>query len=62
MPQFTFFKMRSGSAINSFDIEVFDTIEMAKLHAQTILMNSTYDAIEVYEGECSSLVKRISDY
>jgi len=58
MPQFTFFKMRGDAAINSFDIEEFDTVQQAEAYARHILAKSSYEAIEVTDGQVSSQVWR----
>jgi len=58
VPQFTFFKMRGDAAINSFDIEEFDTAQQAEAYARRILKKSSYEAIEVTNGQVSSQVRR----
>lgn len=51
MTPFTFFKVSDGSALNSFDIETFETMAEARRHAATMLAKSDYQAIEIWNGE-----------
>lgn len=58
MASFTFFKIRGGSKVSSFEIEDFDTMEQAKLHAAALLDQASCDAVEICFGEDCVLVKR----
>jgi len=50
MKHYTFFKITDSRAINTIEVELYDTDEDAKAHAHAILSEGRHVAIEVYNG------------
>jgi len=50
MKPYTFFKITDSKAINTIEVELYDTRDEAKAHAQAILSEGRHVAIQVYDG------------
>jgi len=60
MITFTFFKLHSPDKLTTFEIESFLSINEARIHANHMLGNPDYRAIEIWDGERTHLVERDS--
>ena len=62
MKPFTFFKDRGIPEPHYFEIELFESLEEAKLHAHALLLQSGSLEIEIWDGSVQYIANKSHEY
>ena len=58
MKPFTFFKVTDSKAISTIEVELYDTLDEARMHAEEIVSEGRHVAVEIFDGASFFVVDR----